>query len=116
MGKSDSRFPKQALYQAEPRPAPRNSATFSDLAEPEQGAKSERNGPIAARFGRQDGHQVSALPDCSPALLPPLRSLEQYLDEASAEFRRLPLTHPRRPALALRIRAIEIELDARQPL
>lgn len=44
------------------------------------------------------------------------RALEQYLAELVDEFDRLPLTHRRRPDLARRIRAVEAEIDARQPL
>lgn len=46
----------------------------------------------------------------------PVRSLEQYLAELLSEFDSLPLTHRRRPDLARRIRSVEAEIDARQPL
>jgi hypothetical protein len=44
------------------------------------------------------------------------RSLEQYLAELVEQFKSLPLTSRLRPKLAQRIRQVEEEIDARQPL
>lgn len=46
----------------------------------------------------------------------PLRSLEQYLAELREQFDALPMTSPARGALANRIRQVEAEIDAREPL
>jgi hypothetical protein len=46
----------------------------------------------------------------------PTRSLEQYLDDLCEQLKRLPMTSRARGPLITKIRQIEAELDARQPL